>query len=383
MKKVALYIVSLFILVSCAPPADNATAIPEDLAGLKKMLAEQKKQAKELDEKMAMVQEKISELQPAMEKERLLVETEVLERKSIDLSAQVQGSVVSDDYAMASSETGGRLMSVVVNEGDYVRKGQLIATVDLESIEKQKAELQTALSLATDVFERQSRLWKQNIGSEIQYLEAKNSKERLEKSLETLGSQIAKKNVMAPISGVIDQKFLTQGELAGPGTPIVQILNTSALKVVADIPEKYIASVRRGQGVTVRYPALDIERKKSISMVGRTIDPSNRTFKVEIKTGNEGGVVKPFLLAQVEFVADKIEDVIAINPELIQEEVSGKKYVYKNDGGVAKKVYVETGDNSDDAIVITTGLDTGDEIITEGAFFVKEGELIDVKTSEE
>ncbi len=356
--------------------------MPEDLAGLKKLLTEQKSEAKALATSMEEIQAKIDKLQPPSAKEKVIVVTEKIAKESIDLIAQVQGAVLSDNFAMASSEMGGRLLTMTVQEGDYVKAGQTIGSVDFESFEKQKAELQTGLSLATDVFERQSRLWKQNIGSEIQYLEAKNNKERLEKSLETLQSQITKKYIKAPISGVVDQKFLSQGEMAGPGTPVVKILNTSALKVAVDIPEKYISSVKRGQTVTVRYPALDQEMKKTISMVGRTIDPSNRTFKIEVKTGSQGGLIKPFLLAEVDFVAEQLKDIIAISPELIQEEVSGKKFVFINQDGVAIKRYVEAGQSNDDKVVIESGLEENDEIITEGAFFVKEGELLETKSTE-
>ncbi len=382
MKHLLILLSTLSLLFACSPANDTNTEMPEDLAGLKKLLTEQKRQSKELATSMEAIQAKIDKLQPPRAKEKVIVVTEKIAKESIDLIAQVQGAVLSDNFAMASSETGGRLMSMTVEEGDYVKAGQTIGSVDLESFEKQKAELQTSLSLAKDVFERQSRLWKQNIGSEIQYLEAKNNKERLEKTLETLQSQITKKYIKAPISGVIDQKFLSQGEMAGPGTPVVKILNTSALKVAVDIPEKYISSVKRGQTVTVRYPALDQEMKKTISMVGRTIDPSNRTFKIEVKTGSQGGLIKPFLLAEVDFVAEQLKDVIAISPELIQEEVSGKKFVFINEDGVAIKRYVEAGLSNDDKVVIDAGLAENDEIITEGAFFVKEGELLETKPTE-
>ena len=376
MKYLFSFILISIMITSCGQATEGAQEIPEDLAGLKKMLTEQKQQAKKLDERIEVIQKKINKLQPEIEKEKILVESEILETKSIDVLAKVQGTVLSDKYAMASSETGGRLISLTVDEGDFVNQGQVIGTVDLESFEKQKAELETGLSLARDVFQRQSRLWEQNIGSEIQYLEAKNNVERIEKSLATMQSQISKKSILSPISGVIDQKFLSQGELAGPGTPIVKILNTSALKVVADIPEKYIGTVRRGQKVQVSYPALDQSSNKTISMVGRTIDPSNRTFKIEVKTGSQGGLIKPFLLAEVHFVSESLKDIIAISPELIQEEVSGKKYVFLNKDGKATKTIIETGESNDEEVVIVSGLEAGDEVVTEGAFFLKEGELI-------
>lgn len=376
MKHLIYILIASCIVTSCTPPTEEVEGPPTDLVGMKNLLAEKKQAYKKLETEIKNLQSDIDKKLPDSEKTKVLVKTEALKNGSIKIKSKVQGSVLSDSYAMASSETGGRIMSMLVNEGEYVQKGQIIATVDLQTIVNQKAELEKAYELAVDVFQRQERLWNQKIGSELQYLEAKNNKERLEKSMATIQGQIAKNQVSAPISGVIEQKFLSQGELAGPGTPIVQILNTSALKVVADVPEKYLTSVRRGQKVNVFYPALDQTNAKTISMIGRTIDPANRTFKIEINTSSQGGKIKPFLLAEVDFIAESIDDVIAISPELIQEEVSGKKYVFLNKNGKASKEYIETGEANDEQIIITDGLAEGDELITEGAFFIKEGELI-------
>ena len=124
----------------------------------------------------------------------------------------VQGKVEAEDLVNISSELGGRILKLHVKEGQAVRKGQLIATTDLSTLEKQIAEIENSLQLATTVYERQKRLWDQNIGSEIQYLEAKTQKEGLERSLETLNSQIVKKYIYTPIAGIVDREFLQAGE---------------------------------------------------------------------------------------------------------------------------------------------------------------------------
>ena len=142
----------------------------------------------------------------------------------------------------------------------------------MTTLENQIAEINTNLSLAQTVFERQERLWNQNIGSEIQYLQAKSNKEGLEKSLATLKSQISKKNIYAPLSGIIDKEFMKQGETASPGMPIVQILNTNKVKIVADVQENFLPSINKGDAVQVYFPAINKTVDKKISMIGRTID---------------------------------------------------------------------------------------------------------------
>ena len=137
----------------------------------------------------------------------------------------------SDDYVNATSEVAGRILNLNVQEGQFVSKGQIIAKLDLEQVNKQIAELETSLDLANDVYDRQKRLWDQNIGSEMQYLQAKNNKERLEKSLETIKFQLTKGSVYAPISGTVEKVIVKSGEVTAPGAPIIQILNTNQVKV--------------------------------------------------------------------------------------------------------------------------------------------------------
>ena len=295
----------------------------------------------------------------------------------------VQGSVQSDDLVNVSSDVGGRILDLKVEEGENVRKGELIANLDTEIINTQIAELNTSLELAVEVFERQKRLWDQNIGSEIQYLQAKNNKERLEKSLETLQVQAGKSKVYAPISGVVQMVITKAGELAGPGTPIIQILNTAKVKVVAEVPENYLKAVNKGEKVTVEFPALQSKKEARVSLIGKTINPSNRSFKIEIDMTNPKDVLKPNLLASV-LINDYTEkDVVIVPLELVQQEVGGKSYVFVHaegeDGPMAKKAYVTMGESYNGEIVITSGLNGDETLIVDGAIGLSDKELIEVK----
>jgi len=166
------------------------------------------------------------------------------------------------------------LTGVFAKEGDYVKRGKLIASVDMSPMEDQLKELKTSYSLANTIFERQERLWKQNIGSELQFLEAKSNKERLEQSISAMENTLKKKHIYAPISGFVDREFLNPGEIAGPGMPVVNILNTSKLKLVADVPENYLGTVNKGDIVEIYFPAIDLKTSAKVNMLGRSIDPS-------------------------------------------------------------------------------------------------------------
>ncbi len=377
-KQIALYFaLSAFIvfgLSNCSAPE------PRDLEGYKKELASKKSELSALNNEIKVLEEKIQDLSPEKVKKTALVKLQSMKKESKKRFVDFQASVMSDEIAQATSEIGGRIVSLSVKEGDYVKKGQLIASVDSEVFDSQLSELNTRYDLAKTVFEKQKRLWDQNIGSEMQYLQAKNNMEGLEKSIATLQTQMKKKNIYSPISGAVDREFLKPGEIAAPGMPIVTILNTHKLKVTADIPENYLSTVKKGDRVGIEFPALDKSIERRITMVGRTIDPTNRTFKIEMTTDHLKGMLKPNLLSKVMINDLTIEDAFFVPTELIQQEVSGKQYLYvaAKEGNqlMAQKAYVETGDAIDNIIEVKSGVKEGDNVVFEGARSISVGDIL-------
>ncbi|MEM8907303.1 MAG: efflux RND transporter periplasmic adaptor subunit [Bacteroidota bacterium] len=381
MKYTLSILAAIVLLIACGQPTTT-----NDLASKQKLLKDKKTALRTLKAEIDQLQTEIDQLDTTREvRTRRLVSVAPVEKEDFSRFVEIQAAVESSDAVSASSETGGRIVQLTVDEGDAVRKGQLIAKLDMESVDKQIAELETSLELANTVFERQARLWKQNIGSEIQYLEAKNGKERLEKSLETIKFQLTKANVYAPITGVVDQVMVENGEVTSPGIPILQILNTHRVKVVANVPEKYLSVVKKGAKVGIKFPALDESQNARVSMIGRTINPANRTFEVEVELNNPKGILKPNLLALMVLKDFEQKDVVTVPLELVQQEVSGKDYVFirleAEEGPIAKKIYVETGESYEGKIIIKNGLEGGEQLIVDGARGLAENELIEVNST--
>ena len=375
----------LLFLIGCGSETEDLV-IPADIEAKRELLKEKRTALNAEKEKLAKLEGQIKELQAAIqEQDPAFVKTTLvtaMQVKPTDFErfTQVQGTIQSDDNAAAVSEIGGRITRLTVEEGDMVRKGQLIATIDMEGIDKQRAELQTSLGLAKEVYERQKRLWDQNIGSEIQFLQAKNNKERLEKSLETLNFQQTKANVYAPISGSVEMLMTKQGEVAAPGVPIVQILNTKEVKVVAEVPETLLRSVKKGEKVRVEFPALGRTDTIKITQIGRTINPANRTFSVEADLKNPNGELKPNLLAVIHLNDFSAPNVITLPLNRIQQEVSGKSYVMTvGSDNKAQKTYVETGESFGGNVIITKGITPETVLIDKGARTVKEGDVLEVE----
>lgn len=372
MKNYLIITLAIIMVASCQPPKPA----PTDVAGIKVLIKEKNAAIKEIEQEVRNLEEELLKLEPR-KIEKIVVTTAPVSKSTFEAFTKVQATVVSDEMVYASSETGGRILNTYVKEGQYVSKGQKIAKLDLVSMEKQLDELNTNLAFATTIYERQAKLWEKNIGSEIQYLQAKNNKEQLENGIKTLNTQLAKANVYAPISGVVDKEFLKAGEMSSPGMPIVQILNTRKIKIVADIPETNLQDVKKGDVVEVYLPALNKTLSKKITLVGRSIDPSNRTFKIEIELDNSDGMLKPNLLSEVTFKSLSVKEAISIPVDIIQETVSGDKYVYvtKVEGQniIATRKAVTVGDSYDGNIIIETGLDLGDQLIINGSTAAREG----------
>ncbi|MGB0862403.1 MAG: efflux RND transporter periplasmic adaptor subunit [Saprospiraceae bacterium] len=382
MRKIAALLLMVLILASCGGPA-KTDEIPQDLEGKKAFLKEKKAAMRELKTTITQLEREIKKLDPkSAEIKETLVTTQDIIRKNFVRYVEIQGTVAAENTVKASSEIGGRLQGFTLEEGDYVKKGQVIGKVDVEQVRKSIAELQTRLKLAEDVYNRQKRLWDQNIGSEVQFLQAENNVESLKRSIETVQYQLTKEEIYSPGTGMVNMVFSKNGEVVGPGTPIFDILDLNKIKVVADVPEIYIQAVRRGEVVKMKFPALDMERTGKVSLLGSQINPNNRTFKVEVDLANPGKKLLPNLLTSMLIKDYYAPNAITLINELIQQDVSGRSYVFtvaeQNGKKTAKKVFVEIGESYDGVTEIKSGLTGSESVVVEGARGLVDSEPIKV-----
>ncbi len=294
---------------------------------------------------------------------------------------EVQGNVVTDRNVMVTAEMAGRITSRKFNEGQFVKKGQVLATVDTEILEKNLAELESRQSLVNTIYEKQKNLWDKKIGSEIQFLKAKNDKEALEKSISTLNAQIKRSAVIAPISGVVEKAFLKQNEIIAPGMPLAQIVDVSTLKVKSAVSEIYTKNIKRGKKVMVEFPSVDIKREVAITRIGQFINLANRTLEIEMNISNSGGIIKPNAMAIVRIKDFEIKDAITIPTNLVQKSTDGETFIYtlSNDGKKkAKKTVIETGKSYKGKTIVTKGLTENMTIISKGYNEVYNGEEVNV-----
>gem|GEM_PF-4326888 len=209
----------------------------------------------------------------------------------------------------------------------------------------------------------------------------------MEKSLETIQFNLTKGDIFAPSSGVVEKVMLRAGEMAAPGSPILQILNVRKVKVSIDVPEKYLTKIKKGSKFKVELPTLEYEKTVRVTDIGRTIDPSNRTFKVEANISSNSGKIKPNLMAIAHISDFEIKDAIALDSELIQQDIDGSSFVYaiaanENGESIATKKYIELGESIDNQLIIESGLDGTEQIIVDGARIVNDGQIVTIENPE-
>ena len=293
-----------------------------------------------------------------------------------------QGTVKTMKNINVYPEIPGQLLEVMVVEGQKVEKDQVLARIDDGGLLAQLAQAKSQLLLAETVFNRQERLWSQNIGSEIQFLQAKTQFESAEKAVDALSLQAEKSVVRAPFDGTVDQIFKEPGTIVGPGmgSELFRVVNIDEVYVEVDVPETHITSISEGSKVRVNLSAIGEEIDARISRVSKVINPSNRSFSVEVPLENKSGFIRPNLMASVAINDYSNKSAIMIPQSVVSENAEGKQYCFalekSAEGYVAKRLIIETGKTSEDFIEVLEGIENGALLITEGAKKVSDNQPV-------
>lgn len=365
MKHVPLiFILALLAACSAAPedPSARLAALKEQKADIESQIAELEKTIEPVAQRHKTVA--VTEVQPATFKH------------FIDL----QGRVEADKSVLVTSRMPGTLVSIRVDNGDRVSKGQLIAQLDDAVMQKNLAELEGQLEVATDLFERQKSLWDQKIGSEVQYIQAKNNKESLERSIATMKENLVLTNIYAPTSGTVDNVQLREGQAISPGIPLCTVINLDKLKVKGEVTESYVAKVQEGDDVIVYFPDTQEEIQTKVSYVSKSINQVNRTFTIECPLTGKGSY-RANQIAVMRIVDYENPEAITIPVNLIQRADDGEFVMVAQPTGtdnhaVANKALIKQGQTYNGYVEILSGLEAGDKVISTGFQDVTTGETV-------
>jgi len=301
------------------------------------------------------------------EKKKTMVEVATVQELPFVHYINVQGRVVSDKNIMLSAKAAGTINKIYVDEGETVKKGQTLAQIDPDLLNRSMEELKTNLELATTLYERQKNLWEQNIGTEVQYLQSKNNKEALESKIASLQEQLQQTRIIAPFSGIVDEVRIREGELASPGAPAIRIVSPEEFKIRAEIAENYISVIEKGNIVLVELPNYNERIPSKITTVSRVIDPANRTFQIEVSLPDSiSKNVKANMVTYINVEDYKNTEAVVIPINAIQFTDDGNNYVFIAENNKAVMRPITIGKTYNDDAEILSGLKPGDKIVVTG-----------------
>jgi len=390
MKKLIYALTATIVLASCGSGEEKSVSDLVAQGDLETLRAKKT----EISEKQRGIEKDLQMLDSAIaaksgEEKLPLVTTLTAKGEKFDHYLELQGGVKTKQNVLIYPEMAGTLQRVYVKEGQRVRKGELLASIDDGGMGSQVSQLKTQAELAKTTYERQKRLWEQKIGSEIQYLQAKSSYEATENAVKQAQSQLGKSTIRAPFSGIIDDVIKDQGTVVapGPGAEVFRIVNLSDMYITVDVPENNLGNISKGKEAKVYFPILGDTIVSKIRQTGNFINPSNRAFSVEIPIPNKKGNIKPNLSARVSLNDYSSENAILVPQGIISENAEGEQYVYvavepSGDKAVAKRRIITTGKTQGSMVEALSGINDGDLLIKEGARTVKEGQNVQILNTE-
>ena len=312
-----------------------------------------------------------------------LVTVRPLESDAFTHYVNLQGKIEAENisYVAPPNGQGGIVTQLYVKQGDYVRKGQTLAKLDAQLLSQQTEPLKVQLAAAEDTYRRTKNLWDQGIGTYQQVLSAETNVESLRKQIAIVQKQVGLMTVTAPSSGVADEVNVRIGEMFTGQTalgPQIRIVNTSNLKVVAEVPENYLGKVGEGSNVEINFPNLNKTINAKVKVAGKTIDANRRTFYIEAPIPSNPDY-KPNQIANVKVQDYKAANAVTIPVNTLQNDEKGKfVMVAVNEGGkqIARKKYITVGEMYGNELEVKSGLQASDQLIIEGFQNLYDGQLI-------
>ena len=384
MKKILhkLYIIALAIGCSGDQSLTTSDLIrAKDLNGLKTQKEEKLKYLNALKAELNQINAAILNLDPS---EKLaLISTFKVKLENFDHYIEIQANIKTRQNVLLYPEYTGTLKKIYVEEGQEVKKGKLLAQIDDAGLKNQLEQLQIQAALSKTTYERTQRLWDQNIGAEIQLLQAKATYESQLKSIAQLKKQLQRTRILAPFSGIIDEIVANNGANLLPGqTPVLRIVNLKKMYTEASVPERYLSQIKKGTTATVKIPMLGREYPTTVRQTGNFINPNNRSFRVETPLPNPDEMIKPNLSCILKINDYSNPEALMIPLRIIKQNAVGKKYIFKltPDGKDqvyrTEQVFVKLGKKSADKVEILEGIQTGDLLVDEGATIVENNQRV-------
>jgi len=309
------------------------------------------------------------------EKNLVNVEIENIQGEKYTSYIKVIGVVQPLNKANLSFLEGGRIKSFLKNKGSYVIKGETLAVLDNAVVKASKDAAKARYDFAEINFKKQKKIFDENISSEFQYLKSKSERDQAKANYELMNARYNNTFIIANFDGIIDAKFIEEGEFAPPGSPVISLIQNSKVKIVAGVPEKFAAKIKSNQKVKIKVGSNSIEGK--ISFVGATLDVNNRTFSTEVIVQNKNKLLKPGMISEVSIEQKSYPKIVTIPDDVVTRTDNGYM-VFVEENGIAKSKQISILDRFENKISIEKGLVVGEHLIVVGFQNLVEGQEVKV-----
>jgi membrane fusion protein, multidrug efflux system len=319
---------------------------------------------------------------PAVSSRVLNVEVEIVEPTEFRENIRLTGVVHAARDVTVSAEESGVIREIIVERGQSVAQGAPILRIDDRILQTQLREAEARATLARETWDRRRRLFEEDqVGSELAYLEARSQAEQAEAMLENLRERSNRTVIRAPFAGTLEDREVEVGSSVAPGTPVARIVQVNPVKVSAGVPERLSGQVRVGASVRISFDVLPGEVFEGrVNYVGATVNPRNRTFEAEVTLPNPGGIAKPEMVANVEILRDRLENVVVVpQSALVRTEEGFVAFVVEGGTGTEGVVRVRTvrlGPAQRNQVVVEEGLAPGDRLVVVGQQQVADGDRV-------
>lgn len=312
------------------------------------------------------------------------VNTQTVSPATFKSYLRVVGVVETSDDILVSAEVSGRVLDHNVAEGEKVREGEVIMTIDDSKLRQERARLEAVTAQAKENYERIERIYEEEgIGSEIEVLNARYSYQQSKSSLESVKVDLANTRIKAPFDGVVEQYMVEVGEMASPGMPAVRIIGDEQFKITAGIPARYADVVRTGEAVDIWFDTQYSDTLNAkLTFVGNSIDPQNRTFRAEALLPADYDFYKVDMIANMKLTTLEQDSVVTVSEQYIYTHNEGYvAYVLSEDeegNSIGKMQEITLGPSYQSEVIVTSGLNFGDALITTGSAFLNDGTRVRV-----
>ena len=298
------------------------------------------------------------------------VKTEVASTAT-SVNGQTYVGMVEEQEATAVSFTGmGVVKRVLVNEGQAVAKGQLIAEMDDTQARNLLSGAEAQMTQANDALERFKMLHDAGSLPEVQWVEIQSKVAQAKSQLDVAKKNLADCRLVAPVSGIIGKKMIGAGETALPSQAVVSILDISSVKVQVAIPEAEIGGISGNTSSIIKVEAIGSSFEGGRIEKGVQADALTHTYDIRINVANRERKLLPGMVASVSFGSEKSEvktEQLSMPVTAVQKKADGSLFVWTIEkDSTAHRTTITTGETLGNRIVVTTGISEGERIVTEG-----------------